>query len=133
MAKIQGQDGEWYCICGNRADLDGFFPCDAEGNEVEPVAGAWDDLYKCDRCGAIISGANGGGEIVREGKRPALEGMKAYRVLNQAGTLRLAYLQASAKMAFQAHGVNFPYITYSKEIAENVASEYGGKIQEVTE
>ena len=27
----------WLCICGNQSHLDGFWPCDAAGNEVEPV------------------------------------------------------------------------------------------------
>jgi len=44
----------WICVCGNRPIDDGFFPCDARGNEVEPIAGVWNDLYVCDRCGRII-------------------------------------------------------------------------------
>jgi hypothetical protein len=43
----------WLCICGNRPDFDGFYPCDHDGNEMEPVAG-WEDLYVCARCGRII-------------------------------------------------------------------------------
>jgi hypothetical protein len=43
----------WLCICGNRPDFDGFYPCDREGNEMEPVEG-WEDLYVCARCGRII-------------------------------------------------------------------------------
>jgi hypothetical protein len=46
-------DESWVCICKNTLDADGFFPCDKEGNEMEPVAG-WDDLYVCARCGRII-------------------------------------------------------------------------------
>jgi hypothetical protein len=47
-------DGEaWICICGNRQDSEGFFPCDKEGNEMAPTL-VWRDLYVCDRCGRII-------------------------------------------------------------------------------
>jgi hypothetical protein len=66
---IQGDDGEWYCPCGNRADLEGFCPCNAEGVEVEPTPEAWnaEELYKCDRCGAIVSGKDGGGTLIKKG------------------------------------------------------------------
>lgn len=43
----------WICVCGNTPDSDGFYPCDANGNEVEPVEG-WKDLYVCANCGRII-------------------------------------------------------------------------------
>jgi hypothetical protein len=49
-----GNDEAWICICNNTPSAEGFFPCDREGNEVEPVAG-WDDLYICARCGRIIN------------------------------------------------------------------------------
>jgi hypothetical protein len=58
------KDGECYCTCGNRADLDGFYPCNAAGVEVEPTEKDWPDgLYLCERCKAIINGA---GDIVRD-------------------------------------------------------------------
>ena len=44
----------WICLCGNTPVADGFYPCDQEGNEMEPVAG-WNDLYVCAKCGRIIS------------------------------------------------------------------------------
>jgi len=44
----------WICLCGNRPDYDGFFPCDKDGNEMEPVKG-WGNLYACGRCGRIIN------------------------------------------------------------------------------
>ena len=51
----EADNGEaWICICGNTPSADGFFPCDAEGIEMEPVAG-WKDLYVCARCGRIIN------------------------------------------------------------------------------
>ena len=43
----------WLCICGNQPCADGFYPCDHEGNEMEPVEG-WEDLYVCASCGRII-------------------------------------------------------------------------------
>lgn len=43
------------CSCGNRPDLDGFYPCDDTGRHVEPVAGgSWAGLYVCDVCGALF-------------------------------------------------------------------------------
>ena len=50
-----GNEEAWECVCGNKPDSDGFFPCNSNGDEVEPVAGQWeDDLYVCARCGRII-------------------------------------------------------------------------------
>jgi hypothetical protein len=49
-----GNEGAWECVCGNKPDSDGFFPCDSDGDEVEPVKGQWEDLYVCARCGRII-------------------------------------------------------------------------------
>jgi hypothetical protein len=45
----------WRCICGNYPSGDGFYPCDEQGNEMEPVIGSgWKDLYVCGQCGRII-------------------------------------------------------------------------------
>ena len=49
-----GNEEAWECVCGNTPVSDGFFPCDSNGDEVEPVEGQWDDLYVCARCGRII-------------------------------------------------------------------------------
>jgi hypothetical protein len=49
----RGIDEAWICRCKNTPLGDGFFPCDNEGKEQEPVAG-WNDLYVCARCGRII-------------------------------------------------------------------------------
>jgi len=49
----EGNAEAWVCLCSNRPDSDGFFPCDKDGNEMEPVEG-WEDLYVCGRCGRII-------------------------------------------------------------------------------
>jgi len=55
--------GEWTCLCGNVASEDGFFPCDADGNLVEPSWQEWTtNLYRCDRCLRKINQATG--EIV---------------------------------------------------------------------
>jgi hypothetical protein len=46
----------WICVCGNTPSSDGFFPCDANGNEVEPtLASGWSGIYICARCGRIIN------------------------------------------------------------------------------
>ena len=44
----------WECLCGNEPSSDGFYPCDEQGNEVEPTP-AWNGLlYVCARCDRII-------------------------------------------------------------------------------
>jgi hypothetical protein len=50
-----GDRDAWICVCGNKPTEDGFFPCDWEGNQVEPTAQEWPQpLYICERCGRII-------------------------------------------------------------------------------
>lgn len=52
------RDDAVVCICGNHTHSRGFYPCDAKGNEVEPlIKSAWADapLWCCDNCGRIIS------------------------------------------------------------------------------
>jgi len=42
---------EWTCVCGNTSLGEGFYPCDAEGNIVDPTPEEWTtNLYRCDRC-----------------------------------------------------------------------------------
>jgi hypothetical protein len=51
-----GNNEAWICICKNTPTSDGFYPCDAKGNEIEPIKGSgWKDLYVCNRCGRIIN------------------------------------------------------------------------------
>ena len=48
------RDHDLYCPCGNSVLSDGFFPCDAEGNQVEPTLNSnWDGLYVCPVCSQI--------------------------------------------------------------------------------
>jgi hypothetical protein len=49
----EGNQEAWICVCANHPDSDGFFPCDKDGNEMEPAEG-WENLYVCGRCGRII-------------------------------------------------------------------------------
>lgn len=43
------------CLCGNHPNADGFYPCLATGQYVEPLRdGPWGDLYRCDRCDRVI-------------------------------------------------------------------------------
>lgn len=45
----------WTCTCGNKPAGDGFFPCDENGTEMEPLVGSnWNGLYVCAGCGRII-------------------------------------------------------------------------------
>ena len=50
-------DGDWVCTCGNRPDLDGFFPCLPDGTQVEPTRDSpWDGhTMTCDGCGTVFS------------------------------------------------------------------------------
>lgn len=50
----KGNAEAWICVCGNTPTSDGFYPCDPNGNQIEPVKG-WRDLYVCDRCGRIVN------------------------------------------------------------------------------
>jgi len=50
----EGNDEAWICLCGNRPHYDGFYPCDKESNEMEPIEG-WGSLFVCARCGRIIN------------------------------------------------------------------------------
>lgn len=46
---------DWVCLCGNMPWLEGFYPCNERGEQVEPTPEDWTtDCYVCDRCGAII-------------------------------------------------------------------------------
>lgn len=51
-----GDVDAWVCICGNMPCDDGFYACDKQGNEVEPVEGIWlEPIYVCHGCGRIIN------------------------------------------------------------------------------
>lgn len=51
----EGNKEAWVCLCGNMPHEDGFYPCDREGNEMEPlISSDWDGLYVCVSCGRII-------------------------------------------------------------------------------
>jgi hypothetical protein len=55
MQYIKAKEGDFLCLCGNTASDEGFFPCNSEGEEVEPSLEDWTtDCYVCDRCGRII-------------------------------------------------------------------------------
>jgi hypothetical protein len=50
-----GWQDAWICICKNTPTSGGFYPCDKNGNEMEPNIGSdWDNLYVCVDCGRII-------------------------------------------------------------------------------
>ncbi len=51
----KGDHDAWLCTCGNTPTGDGFYPCNTDGNEVEPSTEQWKmPLYVCARCGRII-------------------------------------------------------------------------------
>jgi hypothetical protein len=48
----------WICFCGNTPFQEGFYPCNSEGEIVEPISQDWTTgWYVCDRCGRIIDQA----------------------------------------------------------------------------
>ena len=50
-----GDPDAWHCLCGNQPCDGGFYPCDTDGNEMDPVIGSdWPELYVCADCGRII-------------------------------------------------------------------------------
>ena len=56
MGHEEGNEEAWVCVCGNTPCDDGFYPCDGDGNEMEPSIGSdWENLYVCASCGRIIN------------------------------------------------------------------------------
>ncbi|MFA6083437.1 hypothetical protein [Mucilaginibacter sp.] len=54
---LEDGTGEWLCLCANVAFDDGFYTCDTQGEEMEPLIGSdWKGLYACAACGRIING-----------------------------------------------------------------------------
>lgn len=52
----EGHPDAWICICDNMPSEDGFYPCNSQGEKVEPTEKEWTtDLYVCDRCGRMIN------------------------------------------------------------------------------
>ena len=53
----EGSVDVWICLCGNQSHLDGFWPCDANGNGVSPdIDGPWDgSSHVCGSCGRIFT------------------------------------------------------------------------------
>src|SRR5438067_2412482 len=52
---ISGFDGDWTCLCGNKADGDGFYSCDASGVPVSAEPGQWTSrLNLCANCGRLF-------------------------------------------------------------------------------
>ena len=50
-----GNKEAWICLCRNTPTDDGFYPCDENGDEVEPTEAAWKtNLYVCAHCGRMI-------------------------------------------------------------------------------
>ena len=44
------------CLCGNEPLSEGFYPCNGEGEEVEPTLEQWTtNCYVCAQCGRIIN------------------------------------------------------------------------------
>lgn len=65
-----GEPGAWICSCGNTPAGSGFYPCDREGNDMEPAIGSdWGGLYVCAICGRIIQAETG--EVVGQNPDPA--------------------------------------------------------------
>lgn len=49
-------DEWWVCECGNRPDMDGFFPSDIYGSPVEPTPEEWDgSTWICANCLTMFS------------------------------------------------------------------------------
>src|SRR5690242_18767899 len=55
---IQSEGSSFLCICGNTDVGQGFYPCNRQGEEVEPDAQHWTtNRYVCDNCGRVIEQA----------------------------------------------------------------------------
>lgn len=56
VRQFVAREDDWLCCaCGNRPDVDGFYPCLDDGTVVSPtVSGPWQGrLYVCASCGRI--------------------------------------------------------------------------------
>ena len=52
--KLKNNNLDLTCTCGNTTATDGFYPCDENGNEIEPtIDNNWNGKYVCSRCGKI--------------------------------------------------------------------------------
>ena len=52
----EGNQEAWVCVCESTPGGEGFYPSDADGNEMEPIIGSdWRNLYVCASCGRIIN------------------------------------------------------------------------------
>jgi Protein of unknown function (DUF2958) len=52
----QHAEDDWICLCGNDALSDGFYPCNALGEEIDPTPKDWTtNCYVCAKCGRIIN------------------------------------------------------------------------------
>ena len=50
-----GNPEAWVCLCGNTPLEEGFYPCNREGQLVEPTPEEWTThWYVCARCGRMI-------------------------------------------------------------------------------
>ena len=62
MSKITHEKGNkeaWICKCGNTPSNEGFYPCNSEGEKVDPTPEEWNTkLYVCNKCGVMIDQDN---------------------------------------------------------------------------
>jgi hypothetical protein len=58
ISHMPGDEVAWICLCGNTVSGYGFYPCNTQGEIVEPTPQEWTtDWYVCDQCGRIIDEA----------------------------------------------------------------------------
>lgn len=50
---LEDENEDIECVCGNIPSSKGFFACNENGEDVDPVMG-WSGLYRCDNCDRII-------------------------------------------------------------------------------
>jgi hypothetical protein len=52
--EIHNKDA-WICFCGNEPSEHGFYPCNEQGQEVEPDKN-WNGIfYVCNKCKRVIN------------------------------------------------------------------------------
>ena len=113
--KITVTDGDLDCLCGNRADLDGFFACLGGGTPVEPadLPGLWEGrLYVCTRCGRIVDGETG--EV--SGRRDDLQAVWA------AGNAGHEITGWALQIMNEIHGDMREPFPWGKQIPRNVGA-----------
>ncbi len=88
IALENGDTDAWICICGNMPSDDGFYPCNSQGNRVEPTEKAWTTgLFVCDRCGRMINSIT----LAVEGRNPKIAARQERTIASKSAQIQRGF------------------------------------------